>query len=70
MDTTFYNCLDHLVGQLVASATAEQEVLGAIPGSGKVLLGFLSVMSQWQSRSLDPVYGNVGVSLSTPLPNP
>ena len=32
--------IDCLVGQRVASATAELEVLGSIPGSDKVLLGF------------------------------
>ena len=31
---------DCLVGLVVASATAELEVLGSIPGSDKVLLGF------------------------------
>ena len=29
-----------LLGLVVASATAEQEVLGSIPGSSKVFLGF------------------------------
>ena len=34
--------LDCLVGVVVASATAEQGVLGSIPVSDKVLLGFPS----------------------------
>ena len=35
-----YHILDCLVGLEVASATAEKEALGLIPGSDKVLLGF------------------------------
>ena len=31
---------DYLVGLVVASVTAEQDVLGSNPGSGKVLWGF------------------------------
>ena len=32
--------LGPLIGLVTASVTAEQEVLGSIPGSDKVLLGF------------------------------
>ena len=35
-----------LVGLMVASATAEQEVLGSIPASDYALLGFSSGISQ------------------------
>ena len=32
--------IDSLVGLVVASATAEQKILGSNPGSDKVLFGF------------------------------
>ena len=35
-------CKNNFVGVVVASTTAEQGVLGSIPGSDKVLLGFSS----------------------------
>ena len=38
--------VDCLVGLVFASATAEHEVLGSIPGSDKVLLGFSIRISQ------------------------
>ena len=38
---------------MVASVATEQEVLGSISGSGKVLPVFLSGISKCQSRSLD-----------------
>ncbi|KAF9801015.1 hypothetical protein SFRURICE_006058, partial [Spodoptera frugiperda] len=47
---------------LAASATAEQGVLGSIPGSGKVLLGCVRFFDNFSvvARSLElcPVYGN------------
>ena len=36
----FYLIFNCLLGLIVASTTPEQEVLGAIPGSDKVILGF------------------------------
>ena len=39
-DGSFDVFLKGLLGIVVASVTAEQEVLGSIPGSDKVLLGF------------------------------
>ena len=34
------NALGRFVGLVVVTATADQEVLGSIPGSDRVLLGF------------------------------
>ena len=47
---SYFVCVSYRVNRLVhlvvANATDEQEVVGSIPGAGKVLLGFLSGCSQ------------------------
>ena len=57
---------------MVASATAEQGVLGSIPGSDKVLLSVYShgvwICAQLMAIGSPPF--SLGVLVGTPLPNP
>ena len=66
--------LDCLVGLVVASTTADQEVIGTIPVSDKVLLGVAITESPvwWQGshHGTKNLTCEMWVYRVTPLPNP
>ena len=80
----WFSLCGYLVALVFASTTAEQGLLGSIPGSGNVLLGF-SISSSHEIRicarlmairslpvtwELEHNWQTVSVLLGTPLSNP